>query len=233
MKLLPFITVFLLMFGAIHSNEKILSKIICSFKRLVYTDIFIKNQNPDPIRLSKQMFNECNFKVRIVIDNTAIGKNDLIAFAYSEIEIKVWVPFTIFLNYLKYTILTLQQKPTVRLRTSRASENPDCQMKMETIDLCNSVLLGYPWFFDKSFDEVYDKFFDEFVWRTFQQILFVEFFRQNLMNYFWPICWWIFLMNFMTNFLTIFLMSFLTNFWRIFLTNFWRNFWQIFWPIFF
>ena len=89
MKLLPFITVFLLMFGAIHSNEKILSKIICSFKRLVYTDIFIRNQNPDPIRLSKQMFNECNFKVRIVIDNAAIGKNDLIAFAYSEMEIKV------------------------------------------------------------------------------------------------------------------------------------------------
>ena len=89
MKLLHFITVFLLMVGTIHSNEKILSKIICSFKRLVYTDIFIKNQNPDPIRLSKQMFNECNFKVRIVIDNTAIGKNDLIAFAYSEMEIKV------------------------------------------------------------------------------------------------------------------------------------------------
>ena len=112
MNLLPFLTIFLLMFGAIHSNEKILSKIICSFKRLVYTDIFIRNQNPDPIRLSKQMFNECNFKVRIVIDNTAIGKNDLIAFAYSEMEIKVWVSWFV-LQYCwiiwNTTILTFQQ----------------------------------------------------------------------------------------------------------------------------
>ena len=89
MKLLPLITVVFLMFGANHSNAKILSKIICSLKRLVNTDIFIRNQNPDPIRLSKQMFHECNFKVRIVIDNTAIGNNDLIAFAYNEMEIKV------------------------------------------------------------------------------------------------------------------------------------------------
>ena len=89
MKLLPLIAVVILMFGAIHGNEKILSKIICSLKRLVNTDIFIRNQNPDPIRLIKQMFHECNFKVRIVMDNTAISNNDLIAFAYSEIQLKV------------------------------------------------------------------------------------------------------------------------------------------------
>ena len=89
MKLLPLIAVVILMFGAIHGNEKILSKIICSLKRLVNTDIFIRNQNPDPIRLSKQMFHDCNFKVRIVIDNTAISNNDLIGFAYSEMELKV------------------------------------------------------------------------------------------------------------------------------------------------
>ena len=77
------------MFGAIHGDEKIFSKIICSLKRLVNTDIFIRNQNPDPIRLWKQMFYECNFKVSIVIDNTAISNNDLIAFAYSEIQLKV------------------------------------------------------------------------------------------------------------------------------------------------
>ena len=93
MKLLPLITVVLLMFGAIHGNEKILSNIICSLKRLVNTDIFIRNQNPDPIRLIKQIFHECNFKVRIVMDNTAISNNDLIAFAYSEIQLKVWILF--------------------------------------------------------------------------------------------------------------------------------------------
>ena len=93
MKLLPLITVVLIMFGTIHGNDKILSKIICSLKRLVNTDIFIKNQNPDPIRLIKQMFHECNFKVRIVMDNTAISNNDLIAFVYSEIQLKVWILF--------------------------------------------------------------------------------------------------------------------------------------------
>ena len=89
MKLLPLITVVLLMFGGIHGNEKILSKIICSLKRLVNTDIFMRNENPDPIRLIKQMFHGCNFKVRIVIDSKAISNNDLIAFAYSEIQLKV------------------------------------------------------------------------------------------------------------------------------------------------
>ena len=93
MRLLPLITVVLLMSGAINGNEKILSKIICSLKRLVNTDIFIKNQNPYPIRLIKQIFHECNFKVRIVMDNTAISNNDLIAFAYSEIQLKVWILF--------------------------------------------------------------------------------------------------------------------------------------------
>ena len=67
------------------------SKVICSMKRQIHTEILIGrklilNQKV----LTKKLYQECNFQVRVVSKLEANGKTDLVAFAYNDIGIKVY-----------------------------------------------------------------------------------------------------------------------------------------------
>ena len=59
-------------------------------KRIVYTEIFIGTQLvSDQATLSKRLFEECNFQVRIVSTFQARGKTDLIAIGFHQKDIEV------------------------------------------------------------------------------------------------------------------------------------------------
>ena len=57
-----------------------ISKIICSLSRSSHVDIF-KQELVDSIKLSKDLFQECNVRVRIVFDVSDNVKRDFILFA--------------------------------------------------------------------------------------------------------------------------------------------------------
>ena len=84
MKLISWIIIFYSLVGASYEDEGKISKVICLFKRFTNTDIFENEFMPDRKKLSKRLFKECNLQVRIVSDQTQIGKNDFISFAYQE-----------------------------------------------------------------------------------------------------------------------------------------------------
>ena len=59
-------------------------------KRIVYTEIFIGTQLvADQAILSKRLFQDCNFQVRIVSTFKAHGKTDLIAIGFHQKDIEV------------------------------------------------------------------------------------------------------------------------------------------------
>ena len=60
-----------------------ISKIICSLSRSSHADIF-KQELVDSIKLSKDLFQECNIRVRIVFDVSDNVKHDFILFAFQE-----------------------------------------------------------------------------------------------------------------------------------------------------
>ena len=60
-----------------------ISKIICSLSRSSHADIF-KQELVDSIRLSKDLFQECDIRVRIVFDVSDNLKHDFILFAFQQ-----------------------------------------------------------------------------------------------------------------------------------------------------
>ena len=60
-----------------------ISKIICSLSQSSHADIF-KQELVDSIKLSKDLFQECNIRVRIVIDVSDNVKHDFIMFASQQ-----------------------------------------------------------------------------------------------------------------------------------------------------
>ena len=59
-------------------------------KRIVYTEIFIGTQLlSDQAILSKRLFQDCDFQVRIVSTFKARGKTDLIAIGFHQKDIEV------------------------------------------------------------------------------------------------------------------------------------------------
>ena len=64
-----------------------ISKIICSLSRSSHADIF-KQELVDSIKLSKDLFQECNIRVRIVFDARGNDKHDFILFASHQQDTK-------------------------------------------------------------------------------------------------------------------------------------------------
>ena len=60
-----------------------ISKIICSLSKSSHVDIF-KQELVDAIKLSKDLFQECNIRVRIVYDVSDNVKHDFILFASQQ-----------------------------------------------------------------------------------------------------------------------------------------------------
>ena len=86
-----FLLLFAIAFQVSYSIlEEAFSKTICSMKRLSQTDIYFGTElSLDKFILSKKLFQKCDFRVRMISDIHALRKNDLIAFAYHEKDIKV------------------------------------------------------------------------------------------------------------------------------------------------
>ena len=64
-------------------NEQEISKVICLFSQFENADIF-KGALVKPIKLSKELFKQCNIKVKIVSDMKAFDSRALISFAYKR-----------------------------------------------------------------------------------------------------------------------------------------------------
>ena len=84
MKFFSLIIIFYSLFGASYEDERKISQVICLFKRFTNTDIFENEFMPNRKKLSKRLFKECNLQVKIVSDQSQIGKNDFVSFAYQE-----------------------------------------------------------------------------------------------------------------------------------------------------
>ena len=82
------VTVLLFLLGSSNCKqlEKI-CKVICHFKRLNYADISIEKFT-DKVNLSKGLASECSISTRFVASLKEFGTNDLIAFAYHEVDKK-------------------------------------------------------------------------------------------------------------------------------------------------
>ena len=82
------VTVLLFLLGSSNSKqlEKI-CKVICHFKRLNSAEISIEKFT-DKVKLSKGLANECSMSARFVSSLKEFGTNDLIAFAYHEVDKK-------------------------------------------------------------------------------------------------------------------------------------------------
>ena len=91
MKLFPLL-LFVMVFEANYSElEEAFSKTICSMRRISETDFYFSTElSLDQIKLSKELFQKCNFKVRMISDFHALRNNDLVTFAYNEKDIKVF-----------------------------------------------------------------------------------------------------------------------------------------------
>ena len=63
------------------------SKIICSLSRSSHADIF-NDKLVDSIKLSKDLFQRCNIRVRIVFDVRGNNKHDFILFAFHQQDTK-------------------------------------------------------------------------------------------------------------------------------------------------
>ena len=91
MKLFPLL-LFVMVFEASYSElEEAFSKTVCSMRRISKTDFYFSTElSLNQIRLSKELFQKCNFRVRIISDFHALRNNDLVTFAYNEKDIKVF-----------------------------------------------------------------------------------------------------------------------------------------------
>ena len=87
-----FLLLFAMAFQVSYSIlEEAFSKTICSMKRLSKTDIYFGTElSLDQFRLSKKLFQECDFRVRMISDLHTLRNNDLVTFAYNEKDIKVF-----------------------------------------------------------------------------------------------------------------------------------------------
>ena len=63
-------------------SEKNISKIICLFSPFEHADI-LKGALEKPIEMSKELFKQCNIKVKIVSDTKVFESTALISFAYN------------------------------------------------------------------------------------------------------------------------------------------------------
>ena len=63
-------------------SEKNISKVICLFSPFDHADI-LKGPLEKPIEMSKELFKQCNIKVKIVSDTKAFENTALISFAYN------------------------------------------------------------------------------------------------------------------------------------------------------
>ena len=93
-------TLFLLLFfGSIHCNvENKISKVICSLCPSKDVD-FLKGSLANPVKLSKDLFKECNIRFRIVSSDVSdFGKKNILSFATLDNENKetLWPFQTIF-----------------------------------------------------------------------------------------------------------------------------------------
>ena len=64
------------------SEEKI-SKVVCSFSRLENANIYTRSL-AEPFKLAKQLFKECNIKIKFVSNIKDFDDNDLISFAFEK-----------------------------------------------------------------------------------------------------------------------------------------------------
>ena len=83
-------TLFLLLFfGSSHCNvENKISKVICSLCASKDVD-FLKGSLANPVKLSKDLFKECNIRFRIVTSDVSdFGKKNLLSFASLDNENK-------------------------------------------------------------------------------------------------------------------------------------------------
>ena len=89
MELAIFTLLFLSNVGYCQSYDaQNISKIICSLSMSSHVDI-CKQKLVDSIKLSKDLFQECNIRVRIVFDTTDNDKHDFILFASHQQDAKV------------------------------------------------------------------------------------------------------------------------------------------------
>ena len=65
-----------------------ISKIVCSLSKSSHADIF-NEELVDSIALSKDLFHQCNLRVRIVFDARGNDKHDFILFASHQQDTKV------------------------------------------------------------------------------------------------------------------------------------------------
>ena len=63
-------------------SEQNISKVICLFSQSKNADIFRGALVKPPIKMSKELFKQCNIKVKIVSDMNAFESTSLISFAY-------------------------------------------------------------------------------------------------------------------------------------------------------
>ena len=63
------------------TSEQSISKVICLFSQFENANIF-KGALVKPIKMSKELFKQCNIKVKIVSDMKAFESTALISFAY-------------------------------------------------------------------------------------------------------------------------------------------------------
>ena len=68
-------------------SEQNISKIICSLSRSSHADIF-NEELVNSIKLSKDLFHQCNISVRIVFDARGNDKHDFILFASHQQDTK-------------------------------------------------------------------------------------------------------------------------------------------------
>ena len=84
-------TLFLLLFfGSSHCNvENKISKVICSLCSSKDVD-FLKGSLANPVKLSKDLFKECNIRFRIVTSDVSdFGKKNIVSFVSLDNENKV------------------------------------------------------------------------------------------------------------------------------------------------
>ena len=69
------------------TSEQSISKVICLFSQFENADIF-KGALVKPIKMSKELFKQCNIKVKIVSGGKLFESTALISFAYKGSNIK-------------------------------------------------------------------------------------------------------------------------------------------------
>ena len=88
-----------------------ISKIICSLSKSSHVDIF-KQELVDAIKLSKDLFQECNIRVRIVFEVSDNVKHDFILFASQQQDKKAWLItfWQLISRYFNYYYLTCMKQ---------------------------------------------------------------------------------------------------------------------------